>query len=204
MESTHCSMNDEGYIKFQAVWEQQPIQVSTAIVNQVNEIRNKLIERNWIGITPDGVGFGNISIRIKNTNQFLITGSATGGIKKLMAKNLAIVTEVNIQKNSLKCTGETIASSESMSHAIFYENLPSVNAVIHIHDSKIWNQYKNHLPTSDINAAYGTPEMAISIQKVITQKPKGTIIMGGHTNGIIAFGPNLSIAFNELHQTHTI
>lgn len=197
-------MNDEGYIKFNPTWKKQAIDIDSALVDKINEIRAKLIEKNWIGLTKEGIGFGNISVRIENTSEFLITGSATGGTEKLLKSDFAIVKSTNIQKNSLQCKGETIASSESMSHAIFYQQIPAINAVIHIHDSKIWSQFENKLPTSDLNASYGTQEMALSIQNTISKDTSGIIIMGGHRDGIIAYGQNLNQALVKLNTISSL
>ncbi len=197
-------MTDEGYIKFNPHWKPKAISINNQLLKEINEVRTQLMEKNWLGISKEGIGFGNISVRIKNSEQFLITGSATGGIRMLSKSDFAIVQACNIHQNSLQCEGETIASSESMSHAIFYQQIPSINAVLHIHDSKLWNHFKNKLPTSDITASYGTPEMAISIQNTISKDASGIIIMGGHRDGILAYGKNLNHALQNIKTISSI
>ena len=55
---------------------------------------------------------------------------------------------------------------------------------------ELWKKWKNKLPTTSKSIAYGTPEMAFGLQDCLKSKPgsKGIIIMGGHAEGIIAFG----------------
>ena len=191
-------MTDEGYIKFQANWEKQSISIDDEMLAQINEIRTLMIQENWLGIDETGIGFGNISVRLGKSNQFIITGSATGGIPKLSSKDLAIVKSVNIEANTLECKGETIASSESMSHSVIYAELPEVNAVIHIHAAEIWKENLHRQPTSDINATYGTPEMAYSLQNILRETTEKSVIMGGHQAGIIAFGVDLNSVYQQL------
>ena len=51
------------------------------------------------------------------------------------------------------------------------------------------------------NAAYGTPEMAyemIRLQKRTTIADHGAVVMGGHQDGVIAFGPSVAEAAGEI------
>jgi L-ribulose-5-phosphate 4-epimerase len=193
---------NEEYIKFSSEWEKAEIEFDQNILAEINEIRTKLKGKNWLGELPNGIGFGNISVRLPNSNHFLITGSATGGLKLLSKHHISKVEKVNIDKNWLKCFGETIASAESLSHAIFYEHSEHIKAVIHIHNAEVWKQQLHQLPTSSVSAEYGTPEMAISLKEELVQinQTSGIIIMGGHVDGILAFGINLSDAFHLLNK----
>jgi L-ribulose-5-phosphate 4-epimerase len=186
----------EGYIKFNPQWIKEPIVIKSELLDEINQIRSGLMVKGFLGVLPNGIGFGNISVRDGNSDRFIITGSATGGIQVLEASHLALIESISIKENSLVCRGLTAASSESMSHAIIYKTLPGVNAVIHIHDSKLWEKYFNQLPTTDPSAEYGTPEIAFSIERLITEtKMKQSImVMGGHEDGLIAFASNLEEA----------
>ena len=103
-------------------------------------------EKGLIGMYPDGIGFGNISIRC-NENTFLISGTATGGIIDLDNSHYALVTDYNLTTNSLTCKGSINASSESLTHALIYESSPSTNAVIHIHNLALWKKLMHEVPT---------------------------------------------------------
>jgi L-ribulose-5-phosphate 4-epimerase len=180
---------EEGYIKFSCNWirgEGGPEE----LVEKINKVREKLVARGWIGAYPDGIGFGNISVRT-NGLEFLITGSATGGIEKLNRNHYSLVKEYNIRKNSLTCVGPVKASSESLTHAMTYECSPETNAVIHIHSDELWEKLLHNAPTTSVDAAYGTPEIAEEIRKLFNEKKvlkEKIIVMGGHPEGILAFG----------------
>jgi L-ribulose-5-phosphate 4-epimerase len=183
----------DGYIKFNLQWIKEPISISGELLDKINQVRSTLMAKGFLGVLSNGIGFGNISVRDGNSDRFIITGSATGGISILDATHLAIVESVSIEENSLVCRGLTAASSESLSHAIIYNTIPGVNAVIHIHDTALWKNNFNILPTSDPSAEFGTPEMAFSIEQILTKTkmPEGILVMGGHEDGLIAFGSNL-------------
>lgn len=179
----------EGYIKFNLNWNQKPFDFSDDDYMALNSYRKKLFDLGFIGQYPDGIGFGNISIRYQQ-NQFIISGSATGGLKDLKKEHYALVTGFDIQNNHVTCKGLTKASSESLSHAIIYDANPKVNAVIHVHHKDMWNCYLMDLPTTNRKAEFGTPEMALEIKKYAHQS-SGIIIMGGHPEGIITYGKSL-------------
>lgn len=183
---------EEGYIKFNPKHEIASITIDPIMLENLNTIRNELLAKDWLGVLPNGISFGNISYRDNDT--FCITASGTGALRKIEANNMSRVTSVDVSNNSLSCTGQSIASSESMSHAIFYEHNKDINAVIHIHSSLLWKRYLNKLPTSNLDATYGTPEMAFSLKEQLDKisSNAGVIIMGGHLDGIIAFGDNLT------------
>ncbi|MDY6801470.1 MAG: class II aldolase/adducin family protein [Bacteroidota bacterium] len=194
--------HDEGYIKFNLEWEKGTFDFPGQLFHSINLWRQKLYVMELIGAFADGVGFGNISIRYHN-NQFIITGSATGNIQKLTQKHYALVKDFDLENNFIHCTGLSKASSESLSHAAIYKSNKRINAVVHIHDQKFWKKYIHQLPTTNENAAFGTPEIAREISKLTTQE-KGIIIMGGHPEGIISYGKSLDDAGNVLLKYYQI
>lgn len=191
-------VTEEGYIKFECHFNKtKPILKSK--INELNLYRQKLYDINLIGAYPNKVGFGNISI--KDNNKIIISGSTTGNFKKLNEEHYSVVEKYDIHKNKLFCKGSIKASSESMTHAAIYECDKNINAVIHIHSLKMWNKYLDKLPTTSINATYGTPEIAFEIQRLFHQtdfKDKKIAILGGHKEGIIAFGKNLKEAYETI------
>ncbi len=186
---------DEGYIKFNLNWSEKTFGFKECDYLEINSCRNRLYELGLIGAYPDGIGFGNISIR-DIANEFIISGSATGNFKNLSKKQYSLVRDYNIPKNSVHCKGISKASSESLTHAAIYETNKEIMAVIHIHNECMWNKYKNELPTTNVKAEFGTPEIALEIQK-LTIHNQGIIIMGGHPEGIISYG-------NSLHEAEEI
>ncbi len=190
---------DEGYIKFNCIWEKDEL-VPSIDLSGINTWRNRLYEIGLVGAYKNGIGYGNISFRLDNQN-FLVTGSATGNLPKLNENHFTVVTDYNFEQNELVCKGPIKASSESLSHAVIYECLPSINTVIHVHHLKLWKALLHVFPTTNPSIAYGTPEMAMEIKQLLkesdTEKQK-TIIMGGHEEGIFVFGESLNEAGNKI------
>jgi ribulose-5-phosphate 4-epimerase/fuculose-1-phosphate aldolase len=188
-------MTDEGYIKFNCTWIEEEL-LNKNIIDELNSWRQKLYNQQLIGAYPDGIGYGNISCRLTD-GSFLITGTATGSIKQLTNEHFTRVIEFNIGDNSITCHGPIKASSESLTHAIIYDSLPEVNAVVHIHDNVLWQKLLNNVPTTSPQVAYGTPEMAKEIDRLLLTtnlKEDKILVMGGHEDGLIAFGKDLAEA----------
>ena len=191
----------EGYIKFNCNWEQKKIQVQERQFVALNKVRSQLYELGLIGVYPDGIGFGNISVRNANGKTFIITGSTTGQFAKLDQSHYSLVTGYSFEKNSVSCTGLTKASAESLTHAAVYEALPEVGAVVHIHCLWLWKELLNVYPTTSAEIEYGTPEMALAIKQIVSgMKNAGEkiVVMGGHLEGILAFGRNPEEATAEI------
>lgn len=191
-------MTDEkGYVKYQCDWEKTPA-VGSKLVTELNVYRTKLYKLGYIGIYPNGIGFGNMSARIQG-NTFLVTGTATGGLAVLSKEHFTIVTAYDFRKNWLACQGPIQASSEALTHAAVYESSPETQAVIHIHNLMLWSKLKNNVPTTTSNVEYGTPEMAVEIKRLFNEtdlyKTK-ILVMAEHEEGIITFGETVSESFD--------
>lgn len=139
-------MMDEGYIKFKANWEKTPPFATTELA-QLIYWRQRMFDLGLIGMYENGIGFGNISQRIGDTNQFFISASKTGNLLELNEHHFAKVIKVNVGQNWLHCEGPSIASSESMSHAVIYEQCSWVNAIIHGHQLSLWQKLLYQVPT---------------------------------------------------------
>lgn len=193
-------MIDEGYIKFDAQWACKP-PLPAAQIADLNAFRQKLYERGLIGAYPEGIGFGNISCRRGSSHQFIISGSKTGNFPTLDERHYALVTEVNAAKNQLSCQGPIIASSESMSHAVVYEECPEVQAVIHVHHLQMWQRLLHRVPTTAAEAPYGSPEMVESIRQLLREtvlRKQRIFVMEGHREGVFVFGESLEAAYDCL------
>lgn len=184
-------MKDEGVIKFKCTWIAEPAMPFNKIA-ALDEWRNKLYEARLIGEDANGVGFGNISCRLKG-NTFIITGTGTGSLKKLNAENYTCVAGYDLSKNTITCAGPIKASSESLTHAAVYESLPFVNAVFHVHHPGLWKKLLTELPSAAAKIEYGTTAMAYEIKSLMADPvvlEQGILAMGGHREGVIAFGKN--------------
>jgi len=187
---------DEGYLKFRAVWTPAPPLPETAIT-ELNHWRSEMFDRRLIGAYENGIGFGNISQRLNPQGQFIISGTATGGIQRLTGAHYAVVRQADLEGNTLHCEGPVIASSESMSHAVIYRECPEINGVIHIHHLKLWQSLLHRVPTTPLSVTYGTPEMAnaiITLLKETALPSLRILVMEGHEEGIFAFGKTLEDA----------
>jgi hypothetical protein len=168
---------------------------------ELNECRRKLRELGLIGVYPNGVGFGNLSVRDGVTAHFYITGSATGGLPELSLSDCVRIVGCNFEKNWLRYEGTAIPSSESLTHAAIYQSDPTTSAVIHCHDSALWANLLDRAPTTLRSVQYGTPEMAYEIMRLFKEADLRTgniLVMAGHEAGILAFGKNFKEAFRVL------
>jgi len=191
----------EGYIKFNCTWNQEKFMFQDEIYSQLETERSKLYDLGLIGMYPDGIGFGNISVRNGENESFIISGSATGGFANLKPADYALVTKYNIGENTLFCTGQTRASSESLTHAAVYQSISETGAVVHVHSLGLWEKLLNRFPTTSSNIEYGTPEMAFAVGKLaseINRREEKIIVMDGHHEGILAFGSNLIEATSQI------
>jgi L-ribulose-5-phosphate 4-epimerase len=168
---------------------------------ELNAYRRKLLQLRLIGVDANGIGFGNLSIRDGATNNFYITGSATGGIPELTLADCAKVLAYDFERNWLRYEGSTVSSSESLTHAVVYESDAKAGSIIHCHDSKLWEALLNQAPTSSKAVEYGTPEMAYEVTclfKRTNVQDRKILVMAGHEGGIVAFGRDLEEAFAVL------
>ena len=191
----------EGYIKFQCNWGQKEIKIPEGLFQTLEQGRSHLFKLGLIGMYLDGIGFGNISVKSEENTSFIITGSATGQYAHLDHSHFALVTASNFEKNSVTCEGMTRASAESLTHAAVYEALPKVGAVVHVHCLWLWEKLLNNYPTTSKEIEYGTPEMAHAVKNLastLAQKQQKVIVMGGHREGILAFGRNLKEATSTI------
>jgi L-ribulose-5-phosphate 4-epimerase len=187
----------EGYIKFNCNWNQEEFRFQEEKFAQLEASRTLLYKLGLIGMYPDGIGFGNISVRSGEGKSFIISGSATGGFPNLKQSDYSLVTSYNITENTIFCTGLTQASSESLTHAAIYKSLPEMGAVLHIHCLWLWKKLLNTFPTISAKIEYGTPEMAEAVGKLaseMNESEEKIIVMGGHQEGILAFGNSLAEA----------
>ncbi|HDK38519.1 MAG TPA: class II aldolase/adducin family protein [Thiolapillus brandeum] len=144
-----------------------------------------------VGRHPDrylGYAYGNLSRRSRNG--FIISCTQTSGKKILENTDFSLVTDIDIQANSLRSTGPCKPSSETLTHGVIYQALPAVGAVFHVHSPIIWKQtQKLGLPETYPAIEYGTPQMALAVAELVKRhmRNEGLVFsMGGHEDGIIA------------------
>jgi len=185
---------DEGYIKFNIEWFNEPLAV--AVPQKLIIWRDKMHELKQIGHYAEiNIGYGNISV--KTEKGIFISGTQTGDIYPIKETDFTLVTDYDINQNTVVCKGQIKASSESMTHAAVYEADNTINAIIHVHNEELWKLLMNKMPTTQKDVPYGTPEMANEIFRLFKEtdvKQQKIIVMAGHDEGIISFGKNLEEA----------
>ena len=187
-------MIDEGYVKYRCEWTKGP-----ALIDDKHEVlayRDKMFQLGLIGFdTTHQVGYGNISFR--DGKHFIVSGTQTGHHKQAKPEHFCRVYSYHISDNKLSCEGPIAASSESLTHAAIYELDPAIQVVIHVHHKPMWESYLDILPSTKKEVPYGTPEMAKEIFRLwrLPALPQHKILfMGGHEDGVIAFGKDFEEA----------
>ncbi len=193
----------EGVVKFNCHWNQSGPVISDEQYEIINYWREILFNMDLIGAYENGVGFGNVSMRIRGGNQFIITGSATGEIPELEPGHYVKVNSFNIADNAVQCLGPLKASSESLTHAAIYLSDQDTNAVVHVHNIDLWNELIHKVPTTNPSMDYGSLGLAQDILRLF-QDPdvieKRIIIMAGDRAGILTFGHDMDEAVNVLME----
>lgn len=194
----------EGVIKFHCNWTKtEPIELPC--IDELIHWRRLLYNKGYIGVDSKGIGFGNLSCRTAN-NQFVITGSGTGQFQEIGKQHFTLVTGFNIHRNTVDSVGPVIPSSESLTHAVLYLCDPKIGAVIHVHSLSMWRALLRHVPKTGKQAGYGTPEMAKEVIRLYSQtdlKMQGILVMAGHEEGIVTFGPDICSAAKILLDWET-
>ena len=198
-------MIDEGYTKFAVDWTGRS-QRSNPAIAELERWRRPLYEAGLVGHYPDlNLGYGNISVRSAGSGLFIISGTRTGHLPHTDQRHYALVTKADIAENSVSCTGATQASSESLTHAAIYELDASINAVVHVHSERLWEQLKHSAPTTDADVAYGTPEMAREFKRLYREthfRDQGVAVMAGHDAGLVSIGGSLRQAACRILSLH--
>lgn len=194
-------MPDEGVIRFDCRWT-DALPTSHRSAAELIVWRDRLFEARLVGQDADGFGYGNVSVRSGHSGQFVITGSQTGGIPRLSRYDLTEVTAADIACNVVKCRGPVRASSESLTHAACYQADPGIGAVAHVHDHTMWERLRDVAPTTCPELEYGTPALALDILRLIAANAapasSGIVVMAGHADGLIAYGPDIETAASSL------
>ncbi len=150
----------------------------------------------------DGAGYGNVSRRLPPFDgaapRFAVSGSQTGDISALGAGHYALVTDCDPAGNRVVAEGPVAPSSESLTHGMLYRLDPSLRFVFHVHAPEIWRRAAAlGLPVSAAAAGYGTPQMAAEVVRLFRERHirgRGVLVMGGHEDGVVAFGETAEAA----------
>jgi Ribulose-5-phosphate 4-epimerase and related epimerases and aldolases len=200
----------EGVIKFTLSYTASDEGLDCPDFDALNHSRSLLWQWGVVGqddLRYGGLGYGNVSVRTverESTGAFVITGTQTGHLPTLTAQHYAQVLSYDVKCHWLQAFGARKPSSEAMTHAAIYQCMPTtVNAVIHGHHPRIWQQAQAlGLVCMAADIAYGTPQMAQVMQAVLrdTQPARNTVVMLGHEDGFITWGESLAEAVALVRQ----
>jgi ribulose-5-phosphate 4-epimerase/fuculose-1-phosphate aldolase len=195
-------MLDEGYIKFNS--QRRDGEVShTAALQELNRTRTALFDLALIGVLPDGIGYGNLSLRTSGL-QFVISASATGADRVLRPAQYSLVESFSIESNSVHSVGSLPASSESMTHGAIYTANTAVQCVIHVHSRALFDWLlQKGWPATPASVPYGTPAMADAVTQLMAQQTRLPVLfaMAGHQDGVVAYGRDIASVFNLVRDT---
>ena len=197
-------MIDEGYTKYAVRWTDREV-LDCPDIAELERWRRPLFEAGLVGYYPEhGIGYGNISVRTDG-RAFLITGTQTGHLSRTGPAHYALVTDYDIDGNSVTCRGAVQASSEALTHAAIYDLDTAVGAVVHVHEPGLWAHLLDREASTRAEVAYGTPEMAREFRRLFEETrfaERRLAAMAGHEGGIVATGDTLAEAAERVLVAH--
>ncbi len=208
-------MRGEGVIKFS--FEHQPDRLDSSqlldLVCPLIAWREILSLTRLVGQDRDryeGAGYGNVSVRVGRPGKglgrrsFLITGTQTSGKRCVGLPDFCIVERYELERNHLVSRGPVKPSSESLTHGAVYDLGPHIRCVLHAHTPALWARRLDlGLPETAPEVEYGTPAMAREVQRLYREgllAERRILAMGGHEDGIVAFGRSPDEAGGTLIQ----
>lgn len=194
----------EGVTKFALEHERRALEprVFSEALEALAAWREILARLRLLGRDPTryaGAGYGNVSVRVppfgdvgRGRRRFLISGTRTGGVPALTLEHVCVVERYHVAAGRVWSFGPVTPSSESLTHAAFYDVAPVARAVLHAHAPEIWrNARALGVPVTREGLEEGTPAMALEVQRLYresTLASTGIVAMTGHEDGIVAFG----------------
>ncbi len=208
-------MEIDGVVKFEADHHPRalPPRPYEGLAGALLAWRDVLVRLGGLGQDPQrygGAGFGNLSARVgpfpgpRGGRAFLITGTQTGGRRCVALQDLCVVRRYDARRNWVESEGAVRPSSESLTHGAVYDLSPAIRCVLHVHAPLLWRRAAAlGLPATPASAAYGTADMAHAVTHLANagmSTRSALFAMGGHEDGVIAFGPSLDAAGAALVQ----
>ncbi len=168
---------------------------------EIEPIRKRLYLLGLVG-EADGIGYGNVSQRVKsNPNSFVITGTQTGDLEDLTARDYSLVEEYSDKEFYLRSSGAIKPSSEALTHGTIYNLSPHIGAVIHIHSTDIWNYMLDGEYLQTTKVEYGSLEMIEEVSRIyqdIDPLSNPKFVMAGHQDGVMFFGRDIEEVMGEV------
>jgi hypothetical protein len=206
-------MVEEGVVKFRSEHSREPL-----AAHRYDELCCKLVAwrevmamTQLVGQDPSrygGAGYGNVSARVgppsapRGARAMLISGTQTSGSRFVGLEDFCVVERYDYRGNWVRSRGSIEPSSETMTHGAIYDLSPAIRVVLHAHSPVLWHAARQlRIPTTEPRVAYGTPEMALEVQRLYTSSTLSTLgilAMGGHEDGIVVFAGSIEEAGQTL------
>ena len=186
----------EGVVKYSCHFNKTRA-LKPSLIRPIESCRARLYAMGLIGAYPDGIGYGNISQRVRQSDTFVITGTQTGHLSRLTPKHYSLVEECDDRGFSLSATGASRPSSEALTHGTVYALSPEITAVIHIHSLALWEFMLSHDYLRTEEVPYGTIAMIEEVERLyrdIDPLTQPCFAMAGHREGILCFGKDMDEA----------
>jgi hypothetical protein len=199
----------EGAVKYRAIHTMTPA-VEVPHWEELDGIRTALYDLRLLGVYENGIGYGNVSMRLTAagpipSGAFFISGTSTGAVRTLGIEGYCTVLSADISRSRIVSAGPVRASSESMTHSAVYGSCPRVNCVIHIHNRQIFKgMIDDRCSATPQDAEYGTPEIALAIGGCVNKEGEGDIVLKGHHEGLISYAPSIKAAYNRVLNLYNV
>lgn len=193
---------DEGVVKYCSERVDGHVRASPRLT-ELNAARTALFDLGLIGAYPNGIGYGNVSLRQTGT-QFVISASATGARRSLEPDQYCLVEAFSIERNWVRSRGALPASSESMTHGAIYATQAAAQCVLHVHSRGLFDKLlQQGAPRTGADVPYGTPAMARAVTQLVQAQPTLPVlfVMAGHDEGVVAYGSSIASTLALLVDT---
>jgi hypothetical protein len=202
----------EGVLRFHAEHAHEPLPPSgVEAARRLSGWRRVLRALGVLGQQParyGGYGFGNLSVRLApfptppGRRRFLVSGTQTAGLAEAAAAAFALVERYDFGGNRVASRGLVLPSSEALTHGALYDLSSEIRAVFHVHAPELWRRAAElGLAVTSPDAAEGTVALAVEVARLRPAwvlAAAGLVAMGGHEDGILAFGRDADEAGERL------
>lgn len=174
--------------------------------NKIEKVRSRLYCLGLIGTHCNGTCFGNISLRYKKKDSFVITGTRTGDHPKLNPSYYSLVKKIDFKKPMIYSIGPSTPSIQSGLHAAIYSIDSDINAVIYVYNEKMveYMMDNDYLCVNNTTHDYFRREDIVSDVKSLYSNVdpflNNTFVITGDLEGVAVFGKNLAEAEKSLYS----